>query len=183
MLRIFLLRRRRPFAALHAEVGAVSSGAEPGIRLSGPSRRGARLRCARDERDARERGAPWVSVPQVPRLRQPAGGRRGRSRRATNWRAGPELDLAAACRPPPQSDRSLWRETQMSVLAKRMAEARLRTVCVRIGDLGSYAHAPKVRGPEERRHHVHHASRSKSQRLSLCAHLGVLRSPAKLVAM
>ena len=51
--------------------------------------------------DARERGAPWVSVPQVPRLRQPAGDRRGRSRRAISWRAGPELDLAAACPPPP----------------------------------------------------------------------------------
>ena len=130
--------------------------------------------------DARERGAPWVSVPQVPRLRQPAGGRRGRSRRATNWPLGPELDLAAACPPPPQSDRSLWRETQMWALAKRMAEARLRTVCVRIGDLGSYAHAPKVRGPEERRHHVHHASRSKSQRLRLCAHLGVCALPGNV---
>ena len=55
-------------------------------------------------------------------------------------------------------------QTQTWALAQKSASQRLRTVCVRIGDLGAHAHAPKV-GVEERRHQVRHASRRKSQRL------------------
>ena len=109
-------------------------------------------------------GAPWVCVAHAPRLGQPARGRRGRHPRATSWRAGPELDLAAARPTPSRNDRALWRaNTNVGAGPKdhRMAWPRLRTVCVRIGDLGAHAHAPKV-GVEERRHQVRHASAAKS---------------------
>eukprot|EP00964_Phaeocystis_antarctica_P026914 scaffold15149_cov76-Phaeocystis_antarctica.AAC.1 len=106
-------------------------------------------------------GAPWVCVAHAPRLGQPARGRRGRHPRATSWRAGPELDLAAARPTPSRNDRALWRaNTNVGAGPKdhRMAWPRLRTVCVRIGDLGAHAHAPKV-GVEPGRHQVRHASR------------------------